>query len=136
MVGPELLQSRAQKQVTIRLGAGAVVTGVARWEDGSPVAAETIMIVMDFAERSRMHSGARTGPDGSFTIRGLPPGEVTLQVVPRGRANERFDGIGSGRAMITLKPGEQRIGRRADRRPALRGGRHPRVTCQPLFLVQ
>jgi protocatechuate 3,4-dioxygenase beta subunit len=110
IVGPELLQSRARKQVTIRLGAGAVVTGVARWDDGSPIASETIMIVMDFAETSRMHSGSRTGPDGSFTIRGLPPGEVTLQVVPRGRANERLEGIGSGRAMITLKPGEQRSG--------------------------
>ena len=109
MVGPELLQSRAQKQVTIRLGAGAVVTGVARWEDGSPVAAEGIMVVMEFAERSRMHF-ARTGQDGSFTIRGLPPGEVSLQVVPRGGANDRVDGVGSGRAMMTLKPGEQRSG--------------------------
>jgi hypothetical protein len=31
-------------------------------------------------------------------------------VVPRGRANDRFDGIGSGRAMVTLQPGEQRSG--------------------------
>jgi hypothetical protein len=53
---------------------------------------------------------ARTGPDGRFTIRGLPPGDVSLQVAPSGRANERFEEIGSGRATVTLKPGEQRTG--------------------------
>ena len=110
MVGPELLPSRGQKQVTIRLGSGAVVTGVARWEDGSPVAAESVMVVMEFAEGSRMHSGARTAWDGRFTIRGLPPGEVSLQVAPSGGANERFEGTGSGRATVSLKPGEQRTG--------------------------
>jgi hypothetical protein len=68
------------------------------------------MIVMEFAQGSRMHTGASTGQDGRFTIRGLPPGEVSLQVVPQARGNERFDGIGSGRATVTLKPGEQRTG--------------------------
>lgn len=110
MVGPELLPSRGGRQVTIRLGAGAVVTGVARWEDGSAVAAESVMVVMNFAEGSRVHTGAHTGPDGRFTIRGLPPGDVSLQVAPSGGANERFEGIGSGRATVTLKSGEQRTG--------------------------
>jgi hypothetical protein len=72
--------------------------------------AESVMIVMEFAQGSRMHTGASTGQDGRFTIRGLPPGEVSLQVAPSGRENERFEGTGSGRAMITLKPGEQRTG--------------------------
>jgi hypothetical protein len=109
-VGPELLPSRGQKQVTIQLGAGAGVTGVVRWEDGSPVADEPVLTVMDFAEGSRVNIGANTARDGSFTIRGLPPGEISLQVWPRGRATERSEGAGSGRATVTLQPGEQRRG--------------------------
>jgi hypothetical protein len=91
-------------------GPGAVVTGVARWHDGTPVAGEAVMIMMDFAHGSRMHIGSRTGPDGRFTIRGLPPGEVTLQVALTGRPNDRLEGDGSGRATVTLKPNEQRSG--------------------------
>jgi hypothetical protein len=109
-VGPEPLQSRARKQVTIRLGPGAVVNGVARWDDGSPVAAESIMTVIDIAGTSRWQSGARTGADGSFTIRGLPPGETTLQVALKGRPSERLDLHASGRTTVTLGPGEQRSG--------------------------
>ena len=66
-----------------------------------------------------MHSGARTAWDGRFTIRGLPPGEVSLQVAPSGGANERFEGTGSGRATVSPEAGRAADRDRADRRPAL-----------------
>jgi hypothetical protein len=110
MVGPERLGPFDQKDVTIRLGAGAGVTGVARWEDGSPIAAEAVMTVMTFAQGSRVRVGARTAPDGSFAIRGLPPGEISLQVDPTGSVPGRLDRDDSGRATLTLRPGEQKTG--------------------------
>src|SRR4030095_15780461 len=89
---------------------GASIAGIARWDYASPIASESIVVMFGLFDSSHMRVGARTAPDGSFVIRGLPPGEVSLQVVPRGRDRDRLEGAGSGRMTVTLRPREHREG--------------------------
>ena len=110
VVGPQPLPFGARKEVTIPLGTGAGVAGVARWEDGSPVVGEAVLTVLNFVEGGRVGVGAHTARDGTFAIRGLPPGEVLLRIDPRGRVTDPVPVTGSGRVTVTLKPKEQRTG--------------------------
>ena len=61
-----------------------VVSGVVRDENGNPVVG---------AQVSGSHSMTTTGRDGAYTLRGLPPGTVTVKVRARGYrpAEERVE---------------------------------------------
>jgi hypothetical protein len=97
-----------RKEVTIRLADGASVTGVVRWDDGSSVAPDTFVMATILSAGTDVRQGARTAPDGTFTIRGLPPGEVSLQASHRPPADP--DSTPEARITLTLKQGEQRTG--------------------------
>jgi hypothetical protein len=101
-IGPEPLGTGSRKDLTIRLGAAASVAGVVRGEDGAPIGAEAVVSATILCEDGAIGSSHRTGEDGSFIIRGLPPGEVALQV-------RRRRDLGA-RTTLTLAAGEQRTG--------------------------
>jgi protocatechuate 3,4-dioxygenase beta subunit len=109
-VGPEKLHPGGRKEITIRLQPGAGVTGVARWDDGSPIVAQTVMTTQSFGEGSWMRMAGRTGADGTFAIGGLPPGEVSLYLDAREGGSAAIGGGRAARVTLTLKPGEQRTG--------------------------
>jgi hypothetical protein len=110
VVGPEELDPGGRKEITVRLEPGGRVTGSARWDDGSPIAAQPIMTAMALGEGSRMRLGARTTPDGTFAIGGLPPGEISLYLDVREGGTSQIGGMRSARVTLTLKAGEQRTG--------------------------
>ena len=111
VLGPESLENGGRKEVTIRLGPGASVAGAVSWDDGPPSAAAMVMVATNLGDVSRLEIETPTYPDGTFAVRGILPGEISLRAVPRGRrVDERRAEPGLDQASLTLKPGEQRTG--------------------------
>jgi hypothetical protein len=107
IVGPEPLATGGRKQMTIRLGGGAGLAGVVSWDDGSPIQGAQVTVVT-----SASSIDVRTRRDGSFAVRGLPPGDTWLRVVPLGRHMDELNEAPPGRdqARLTLEAGEQKTG--------------------------
>ena len=61
-------------------GSGARIDGVVKTEEDKPVSGALVTLVPDASHRnaSYLFKERTTDPDGSFTIRGVPPGEYNL----------------------------------------------------------
>jgi hypothetical protein len=95
--------------VTIRLDAGASVMGVVSGDDGSPSAAAMLMVTS--SDGSRFEIQTHASQDGTFAVRGILPGAISLRAVPLGRhIDERREEPGWDEARLTLEPGQQRTG--------------------------
>jgi hypothetical protein len=78
---PVTVAAGEQKQgLTLLMDAGTKVVGrVAELDSGAPLPAATVQIT---AASSRLEG--RTGPDGTFTIEGVPPGHARADIRPPG----------------------------------------------------
>jgi hypothetical protein len=109
--GPESLATGGRKEVTMRLGAGASVSGMVAWDDGAPTPSTIVMTMARNGGGGRFSVETQTAQDGSFSVWGLPPGEIALRAVPPGRMiDPGRPEPGPDLTSITLKPGEQRTG--------------------------
>lgn len=94
-----------QRDVVVRLGPGARVSGVVSWDDGSPAGGAGLFLVRGagFA----LASAGRAAQDGSFVVDGLPPGIITLRAIPPARPSfGRVPPGGPHEKTLTLQQGE------------------------------
>jgi Carboxypeptidase regulatory-like domain len=65
-------------------GRAATISGTATYSSGQPLAGESVDMMQEFAGPSSSSSfgmaGSKVQPDGSFTIKNVPPGEYRLSV--------------------------------------------------------
>jgi hypothetical protein len=110
--GPEALGYGERRDVTIRLGPGANVAGTVFWEDGTPARTTIIVIVSTLPGGGRFEVDTLPPSwDGTFSVRDLPPGEISVRAVPVARHLEaRPQEPSSDQAILTLKAGEERAG--------------------------
>ena len=84
----------AVRELTLRLQAGATLTGLVRFEDGSPAPGAVVYVeypsqrrrFFDGHGREHVASRAVTGPDAAYTLAGLDPGDVRVSASPAGGA--------------------------------------------------
>lgn len=81
-LGPETITAGAAKELTIKLAAGARVSGTLTWEDGPP--APGIKIRGTGRGGGRLELEAITDEGGHFTVGPFPPGEASVVAIPPG----------------------------------------------------
>jgi hypothetical protein len=94
------VESEAAGTVSVLLGSdGAQLTGTVVDDGSRPLARSTIVLVPDKTRRHRVdqYRVAVSGPNGAFTLRGIPPGEYKLLAWQSVEQNAYFnsDFIGS-----------------------------------------
>ena len=110
-IGPVALDRAGRKELTIRLETGASVAGAVSWDDGTPTKVAFVTILTNFGGGRRFEANSHTAPDGTFIVRGLPPGEISLRALPLGRhKDDRPAEPGVDQTSFTLRPGEQKTG--------------------------
>jgi len=67
------LDVAGEERIVLRLGPGATVRGAVRWADDTPVADAIVDMSLWRKGYSRLWT-TRTGADGSYAFRGVPPG--------------------------------------------------------------
>jgi hypothetical protein len=101
------LAAGEQKTVELRLAGGATVTGVVRWDDGSPAVDVTVQ-AMQLPSASTQ---ARTGEGGVFKLTGL--GKGTIRLFASRKDADLFAGYAQGGPAVktlTLEPNEHASG--------------------------
>jgi hypothetical protein len=87
------------------------ISGIVRSSSGKPVSNVTLSLRTRSGVGFSMRSGPGMGPDGSFSIGNLPPGDHWLEVVPRAGTDEgasvaiTADGSDITGLVITTSPG-------------------------------
>jgi 5-hydroxyisourate hydrolase-like protein (transthyretin family) len=100
---------QSSRAVELRLTAGASIAGRVAFEDGSPAAA--VSVAFSGQELGTAYNSVSTGDDGSYRVRGLPPGRYTVHARRKGapswlsRSTETPDF-----RILTLGENEQRAG--------------------------
>jgi RNA polymerase sigma factor (sigma-70 family) len=103
------LAAGKRQDLVIQLTAGARVSGVVAWEDGKP--AEGIRILSNQSGWSGpSQEGARSAPDGSFSVGPFSPGPVTILAQSPGGPVSWEGPNRPDYAALQLKAGEHRTG--------------------------
>jgi hypothetical protein len=83
------IEAGQTKKVTLRLQAGARVSGQVSWDDGTPAAGVGVIAQTRSTPVAHVLQ-ARTSPTGSFSIGPLPAGDMSVHAMP---PNERRAGL-------------------------------------------
>ncbi len=101
----DLSEEKPVKDVTIVVSPGAKLEGVVvDAQTKSPIAGATVGLYMTGPYGLVLRAPASTGPDGSFTMTGLPPGPFPLRSTGKGYENKLFPEVvaGGGRQTFPL----------------------------------
>lgn len=105
LIGPTPLAAGEKKELTVVLESGASIAGVVKWDDGQAAAGISV-----HGMSGRQMAQAKSGPDGSFVLKPLQPGQV---LVTASRKDSLLGGMRQGGArptMVSLEPDEHKTG--------------------------
>ncbi|MGE5717860.1 MAG: carboxypeptidase regulatory-like domain-containing protein, partial [Acidobacteriota bacterium] len=125
LAGLSLPSGGTKGGVAVVMHRGATISGVVKDADGQPIADVEVQVdpsvsfrggagglVANFARLGGpgVRPKTKTGPDGTFQIKGISVGEYALQIRKPGFANERVDPVkvtdkGADPVAVTLGPG-------------------------------